>query len=497
MATTKKSLTVRLAAGVGAVALATLTALGTALPASAAPNIDETATGSIVVHKLTQPVDGSQLTAGTGALLDSATLPAAINGVTFEIQRIGSFDVLDNDDWATAGSLDVDAVLADPTTYGLVPAGTQVTATHAEFGTGVAAFTGLPLGAYVVRELGLPTAADGEPNVVIPGAPFIVVIPQSADGAWLYDVHVYPKNAVAGATKSVEDFAHEGLGSAVTWTVRSTAPVPSAGTSLDSYAIQDDLDATLDFVEGSVAVSVGSTVLTEGAGFTLSAPAASGGSVVVTFDADGVAALRANPGAAVTVQLSTAVIGVTASGALHNTAVITVNGAAAGTSVAAAVGGTITSTTATDQWGSVVIRKHAADDADDALAGAVFEIHDANGTALAVLVDGTPQTQFTTGADGTVAIPGLRTDADGEAYTLVEVEAPAGYVLPADAETTVTVLPGSATAQVEIANQQVPAYALPVTGGSGQAAFMIGGAGLLLGALGFALLRRRKATAEV
>ena len=116
MATTKKSLTVRLAAGVGAVALATLTALGTALPASAAPNIDETATGSIVVHKLTQPVDGSQLTAGTGALLDSATLPAAINGVTFEIQRIGSFDVLDNDDWATAGSLDVDAVLADPTT---------------------------------------------------------------------------------------------------------------------------------------------------------------------------------------------------------------------------------------------------------------------------------------------------------------------------------------------------------------------------------------------
>jgi fimbrial isopeptide formation D2 family protein/LPXTG-motif cell wall-anchored protein len=494
MATTKKSPTARIAAVLGATALAALTAFGGALPASAAPNIDPAATGSIVIHKYAQPVDGSALPTGTGGPLDTAALAGltAIEGVTFQVQRIASFDVTDNDDWAALPSLDADAVLADAAAYGLAAQPTQTTDA-----AGVASFTGLELGAYVVQELGYPTVADGEPNVVIAGAPYIVVIPQAADNNWLYDVHVYPKSAVAGATKTVEAFAQEGLGSTVAWTISSTAPIPVQGTSLDSYVIQDDLDASVDFTEGSVAVTVGSTVLTEGAGFTLSAPAASGGSVVVTFDADGVAALRANPGAAVTVQLSTAVIGVTASGALHNTAVITVNGAAGGTSVAAAVGGTITSTTATDQWGSVVIRKHAADDADDALAGAVFEIHDANGTALAVLVDGTPQTQFTTGADGTVTIPGLRTDADGEAYTLVEVEAPAGYVLPADAETTVTVLPGSATAQVEIANQQVPAYALPVTGGSGEAAFMIGGAGLLLGALGFALLRRRKATAEV
>ena len=46
------------------------------------------------------------------------------------------------------------------------------------------------------------------------------------------------------------------------------------------------------------------------------------------------------------------------------------------------------------------------------------------------------------------------------------------------------------------ANDQVPTYALPITGGEGQAAFMIGGAGLLLGALGFALMRRRKVQAE-
>lgn len=483
MATTKKSPTARIAAALGATALAALTAFGGALPASAAPNIDPAATGSIVIHKYAQPVDGSALPAGTGGQLDAAQLAGltAIEGVTFQVQRIVSFDVTDNGDWAALPSLDADAVLADSAGYGLEALPTQTTDA-----TGVAAFTGLELGAYVVQELGYPTVADGMSNVVIPGAPYIVVIPQAADSSWLYDVHVYPKSAVAGASKTVAAFAQQGLGSTVAWTISSTAPVPVQGTSLDSYVIQDDLDASVDFAEGSVAVTVGSTALAEGAGFTVSAPAAAGGSLVIAFDATGVAALAANPGAAVTASLSAAVVAVTESGELHNSADITVNGT-----------GAITSTTATDHWGSFVIRKHAADDSTAALAGAVFEVQDAAGEPVAISVDGTMQTQFTTGSDGTVSIPGLRTDVDGEQYTIVEVEAPAGYVLPADPTTAVTVLPGTtATAQVEIANEQVPAYALPVTGGSGQAAFMIGGAGLLLGALGFALARRRKASAE-
>ena len=64
MASTKKGLTARVAAGFGAVALATLTALGGALPASAAPNIDPQEPGSITIHKFEQPVERGDV--GTG-----------------------------------------------------------------------------------------------------------------------------------------------------------------------------------------------------------------------------------------------------------------------------------------------------------------------------------------------------------------------------------------------------------------------------------------------
>lgn len=489
MATTSKHLPARVAAGLAAAALAALTALGGALPASAAANIDPTEPASITIHKHEQPAEPG--VPGTGSPNDPVA-GAPMPGVQFSIQQVLSLDVAANATWDALGSLDADDVLADPAAYPLGESdGVDAwTVTTGDAGT---AAQGVPQGVYLVAELSAPVDA----GVVIPVQPFLVVVPQpTGQGTWNYDVHVFPKNTVTDAVKEIAPFAQQGLGSAVTWTIEASAPIAIDGASIDRFAIQDTLDARLahDLADAdALRVTVGTTALAGGTDYTATLAA---GVLTVELAAPGLAALSANPGATVAVEIDTTVIGV-GDGMIDNEAVVIVNGGDTGASTSSAAAGAMVPTNvATDVWGSFTILKHAEGDVAAVLAGAVFEIHDAQGAPVAIVVDGESTTRFTTGADGTAVIPGLRTDADGEQYTLVEVEAPAGYVLPQDPSTTVTVLPGTATPQVAIANEQVPPYALPVTGGSGEAAFMIGGAGLLLGALGVMLLRRRRADAE-
>ncbi|MCR8670916.1 SpaH/EbpB family LPXTG-anchored major pilin [Agrococcus sp. HG114] len=480
MASTKKGLTARVAAGFGAVALATLTALGGALPASAAPNIDADARGSIHIHKLEQPVGAGSV--GTGRPLDASVITsAAVPGVDFTVTQVTSLDVLDNGTWAALGAgLDGRAVVDDAADYTF---GTPITGTTGD--DGLVEFLDLPVGVYLVQE-DVPAPSVEGPNVVIQPAPFLVVLPQADEqtGDWFYDVHVYPKNTTALATKTVADADHQVLGTAVEWTIGSTAPVPSQGTSLDSYAVTDALAAELDYVEGSVEVRVAGTALVATDDYEVAAPAGAGGTLTVTFTADGRAALLANPGAEVTLSFDTLVVGI-GSGTIANTGAVVINGTSVPTS------------TASDSWGAVELFKHDA--ADRGLEGAVFELRDGSG---APMLDAANQPiRYTSDEDGMIRIAGLRTDGQTAlGYQLVEITAPSGYILPTDEADRVhafSVAPGApAGIEVSVENEQVPAYALPITGGSGQAAFMIGGAGLILGALGFVLTRRRRAAAE-
>ena len=479
MASTKKGLTARIAAGTGALALASLVALGGALPASAAPNIDGSAAASLTIHKFEQPVTAGEV--GTGLELDDAALTGlvAVAGVEFTVTQLTSLSVLDNDTWAQLGAgLDGPAVVDNLGDYTL---GTpRVESTD---GNGEIELTGLPVGVYLVQESGVPAPTVGGPNVVIQTAPFLVVLPQvnETTGDWFYDVHVYPKNTTTLATKSVATPDHQVLGTTVEWTIGSNAPVPSQDTQLRTYAVQDDLAAELDYVEGSLEVRVAGDLLTLDEDYAVSSPAGAGGTLAVTFTETGRAALLASPGAAVTVTFDTVVVGI-GSGTIANTGAIVVNGTS------------VPTTTATDFWGAVELFKH--DSSDRGLEGAVFELRDASGTA--VLDSEGDVVRYTSDEDGMIAISGLRTASPaGLGYQLVEITAPAGYVLPTDPADRVhafTVVAGTpAGVEVSVENEQAPAYALPITGGSGQAAFMIGGFGLLAGAMGFALLRRRKA----
>ncbi|GAA3607899.1 SpaH/EbpB family LPXTG-anchored major pilin [Agrococcus terreus] len=471
MATTKKGLTARIAAGLGAAALATLTALGGALPASATGtgNIDPDAPASIVIHKHTQTTPPGEV--GSGDELDPGPSGAPIDGVEFAIQQVTNIDVSDSETWTSLSSLTADDVVGSAD-YVLgedegVDAWTVTTA-----GGGIAE-QDVPLGVYLVTELSTPADA----NVVIRSKPFLVVVPQPrTDGTWNYDVHVYPKNAVSSITKSAAAFDQQGFGSTVAWTITTPAPIRVQGTEIESYAIEDTLDPRLTLAaSGAATVTVAGVEITD---FAVSGGPS--GLVTLTFGADGIAALEANPGAPVVATVTTVVgaNGELGDGSIENTAVVRINGVA------------VTSAPAVDHWGSVEFMK--VDDEGNALQGAIFEVRDSSGDVVAV---GGAET-FTSDEHGLVTISGLRTTAAGDAeYTVIELQAPAGYMLPTTATWTVEV-PVGATAEVEMApvvNAQVPPYSLPVTGGAGQTAFMLGGFGLVALALGFALLRRRSA----
>lgn len=152
--------------------------------------------------------------------------------------------------------------------------------------------------------------------------------------------------------------------------------------------------------------------------------------------------------------------------------------------------GTGTSITpiSSDGSGSVIIKtyslsiiKHERNNETNLLANATFEVYrDQNLTDL--------QGTVTTGADGTVTIKGLKEGS----YWLKEIKSPAGYSLINDA-IQITIADADATDGVitaKIPNAKVGV--LPITGGMGTIIFTVSGAVLMIGAIWFTFVYRKK-----
>lgn len=475
MASTKKSLSARIAAGFGAAAIATFAVLGGALPASAAPdNIDENAIGSITIHKFEEPTTASGL-ANNGAELPSTSGLTAVAGVEFTVQPVTGIDLSTNQGWTDAQALTPAAAASRVGTGSSTTTGRD----------GVAAFTGLPIGVYLVSE-----TDPGTNNIAIETEPFLVSIPMPVSNTWLYDVHVYPKNSMTSITKTIDDSSAYGLGDQVTWVISVDVPEVAANDTLDELRITDTIDSRLTLVTGSVEVSVPGAVSTEprqaialvyGTDYVAS-PAPD---YAVEFTTAGLGRLAGLNDARIDIQAVTTVSAL-GDGIIDNTATLVING------------NTFTTTAARTEWGTIAILKHEAGDTAAVLAGADFQVFASEADALALTnqIEVGGETTFVSGDNGIAFVPGLRA---GVQYWIVETKAPVGYQVAPTAIPAYTVVAGDVdptSVDVEVANAQVPAYALPITGGSGQAAFMIGGAGLLLGALGFMLIRRRKAQAD-
>ena len=184
-----------------------------AMPAMAAsegpatlPDVWTQDTGSITIHKY--EYNGKDKPDGTGEESDADKLPAGakpLAGATFSIYQVADRNGLQNYYNGTNGydKVTVDDCLNEagdainPDLNISEPVDTKTTDAN-----GIAKFSNLDLGMYVVIETGTPD------KVTSPVKPFLVSVPMTSvnnPNEWLYDIHVYPKNGTTyGEVKIVK-----------------------------------------------------------------------------------------------------------------------------------------------------------------------------------------------------------------------------------------------------------------------------------------------------
>lgn len=470
----------RITALTGALALSGTALLG-GMTAQAAP-IDGTQDGSIIVHKHVEDP----------ASTDGNPAGAPLKGVEFSAQQV----LVDPDGSAgpaTAGPIDMTKAegwkLAEQvftSTAPALPAGDAVNgpvfslaaaAVQSTNASGIATFSGLDLGAYLVTE-----TAPGDNLIAQAAAPFWVSVPMPTGDAteWNYNVDVFPKNTLNDftPTKAVTDNDLIDPDGNVEWTV--STPIPASNLAYQSFSLSDPVATGLNF-QSFGNVTLNGTVLVRDD--QTATPPVNGDYTVsgttITFTAAGLAKVNAitmdpnSVGATVAVVVNTDIAAIPATGGITNTATVTLNGIAKPAS-------------ATTNWGELLLNKTTSEDGS-ALGGATFELYAANKSTL--IATGT------TAADGTLQFDvwvGNDTDVT-ENFWLKETVAPAGHVLPADPWTEVTVNAGqAATATVTIENHLAQGPNLPMTGGTGAALLTLAGVVVLSIAL-VPMVRRRKA----
>ncbi|WP_176697143.1 SpaH/EbpB family LPXTG-anchored major pilin [Microbacterium sp. 3J1] len=474
--------------------VAGIAALTLAAPASAAtPNlVDPAAVGSLTIHKFEAPETPTGLpNDGTEQNVALTPLP----GVGFTVYKVDTIDLTSNQGWIDANDLadlDPDSV-ADITAAGYTASavgGETLTDANGEI-----ALANLDLGLYFVVET---SPLPGSTGV----APFLVTVPltdPANDDTWLYDVHVYPKNALTEATKTVEDSEDVKIGDEIDFTI--TSDIPNVAV-IDGYKVVDTLDAKLDYVSAAVTLVDGTTLATTD--YTVVHDAATN-AVTVEFTAAGRAVLAAHNSTEVQVVITATVNEL---GEIANTAVLYPNAGSYTVTPGQPGGPTVTPEVIT-KWGGLTVEK--TDKAGAPLTGAVFSVYPTQQDAIdgtdAIVLGGA--TEFAVAADGTVTISGLRYSdwADNAAvapgddgyqtYWLAEIVAPDGFeLLAAPIEFTVTA--GTTAVGVDLEVVNVPSnagFTLPLTGGAGTTLFLAGGVLLLGGAVLLAVRSRRKADA--
>ena len=515
--TERTSPPVRLAASVGAFALATMGLLGTGvahadlgLPGTPPGNAAPGTTGQLTVHKRAGVHDGSTRDDGN---LNPNPGGTPLADVEFTLQRVGLFtggscvaiDLATTEGWDAAAAA-LGAAAAPETTPAegdLCNAGTA-TVQETETG-GSTTFEELALGLYYVTE------TDAPADVVERALPFYVTVPFPTDIAagaptqWLYDVHVYPKNAVAAKpTKTITDQPDAlVVGSDVTWVIEQVIPtLPAPGSTFSSAVVQDVLDDRLSYVSSVVEVvefdvDDNATVLAT----LTTAGVVTGQTVAWTLNPADRATLESNMGKTLRVTLVTTVDEV-GDGILPNTGLTTsFNGRPAQSPDVVPY----------TYWGNLEATK-VDKDSNVGLVGGEFAIWAAAtaGTCAATAPGTDPVATGLSDANGVIQWAGVTPTSPlglwiansdvalaspNKDYCIYETKAPAGYV-PITTGTLVNITTNSGDAlEIDIDNTKRPGPDLPLTGGVGTAIF--GGTGLALVvvavAVGLSIHRRRTA----
>ena len=490
-------------AALAVAAVSAVAVVGLGAPAALAASVIDQTEGSLTIHKHETPTgapgDGTELTPGPTS--------DTIDGVEFTVRQVAGVDLSTNAGWLTAQQM-YDAFDPADATAGLTFESPDYVETTAN--GGIADFTALPIGLYLVEETNTPAG-------VVASAPFLVTIPitnPDNDNEWIYDVHVYPKNSVIGVTKAVEDTDDYAEGDKVEWIVTAEIPDLTGTTAQDitSYTIVDDLDSrlavTADPADTAVLVIDPAVALVRDTDYQViigDNPA----TTTVTEDANTVSVVFLEPGLnklegsrASKVQLTIATT-VLETGVIPNDATLFTSNPFSKSEVDSNVVNTC--------WGALNVLKVDAADNATVLDGATFELYSSTATNPAVadlepVLSGGSIVSITTANGGLASIDLLRcSDFEDNAtlspvrtYYLKETVAPNGYELLAQ-PIPFTITKSDVEAYtptsigLDLTVKDVKKFVLPLTGGSGTAFIYLTGIALLVGGAVFLVIRRRAA----
>ncbi|PID98048.1 MAG: type 2 fimbrial subunit [Actinobacteria bacterium] len=540
MSTTTHPLGRRIIASAGVLSLGLIGLGAAANAADEYGNIDPAAKGKVVLHKHVQqkkPIVSAKPD-GTGNIPSDP-----VEGVEFTLSKV-DIDLTTPAGWEKLSTAQVADDCSKVTIDGVdkTTSDPKVVTTGAN---GIAEAADLPVAAYAVCETSIADAkVKGEKTTVVKkAAPFLVTVPfpdSEGDGKWLYTVHAYPKNSVATVKKSIAEQTEFGLGSVVKFPVTAEVPTIAGGDLFKYYWVQDQLDDRFD--EPAVeSVKLAGTALVEGEDYTV---VENNNKVTMQLTNKGLAKLWAAQGE----KIETVFTGKVARLGTGNTAGVIQNTASVytysypnpvppndpnnptppdpenpptppnpPTDPENPPNPPTPSDPVTTNWGDARVLKYDANDSSKTagLAGAKFKVFqgtEENGECTktksgdAVKTLAAPEGVFTANKDGLLLIDGLYVsdsvnapvNADHRCYVLEEVEAPAGYVLPAgdDALTPLKVKIGLTAAtltDVAISNTKQEVPQLPITGANGEVLMLVGGASFLLLAAGGVMVTRRRA----
>ena len=514
----------RAAAAAGVLTLAFL-GLAPSAVATETPNYGNIKTevkGSLAIHKhLTG--GGKDIGTPTGTAQNADDKGPAVEGVVFTAYPITDINLKDPAGWDTISNLARTGVPDSACTNPAAPTlgahtfgkGMASPATNSE---GLATITEMPVQAYLVCE----TTTPGD--IVQKAKPFVVTIPHpntaaGADGQWIYDVNVYPKNEAIDVDKTIQaqKLNGYGVGSLIKFPVSSTAPTLDAKSFYKYFQLKDTLDDRLSEVTATEVSLEGATL--QPTDYQVDT---NGQTVTVTFTAEGLKKIKAAPGKKVSAVFQGKVTKAGSNGTITNRAQVisdTVYAEQPPTPVTPPTDpeNPPTSEDVTSRWGDLLIKKvdtHQQGQTKAGLQGAQFQLYkakDSYANTCSKVKDGDPiaingQTTLTTDAQGAIDIKGLfisdsidgadrdnQKDATERCYVLVETKAPAGYVLPAGdaAVTAVKVKVGEvATDNVTVENTKQSVPGLPLTGANGMLILTASGASLLMIAVGSVLVAR-------
>ena len=484
-------------------------------------NIKEDAKGSLTIHK---HIIGDDNPIGTpaGASVTNDNKGEPVPGVVFTAYPITDINLKDPAGWDTINNLSKagvpDSACANPAapTLGTHTFGEGMASPETS-DEGVAKIPDMPVQAYLVCE----TKAPGD--IVQKAKPFVVTVPHpntaaGADGQWIYDVHVYPKNEAISVEKSIQEqkLNGYGVGSLIKFPVTSSAPTLDAKSYYKYFQLRDTLDDRLTAVTATEVSLEGTTL--DPTDYKVDTK---GQTVTVTFTAEGLKKIKAAPGKKVSAVFQGKVTEAR-NGAITNRAQVisdTVYAEQPPTpeEPPANPENPPTSNEVTSRWGDLLIKKvdnHQQGQDKAGLQGAQFQLYKAKNAYAGTCTkdkEGDPiaingETTLTTDAQGAINVKGLfisdsidganrdnQKDATARCYVLVETKAPAGYVLPAGdgAVTPVKIEVGAVTTDnvtIENTKQSVPG--LPLTGANGMLILTASGASLLMIAVGSVLVAR-------